>query len=243
MSGIHFTNLFVMDRSSAVEIITRTGWLSRQTKKTQEILLDAAELRHYEKGEYVYRLGEDSDGVYSLIDGELDVIVAPNEMPPLFVHVAQPGWWVGEAALITGTERRAGLMARTSSWLFRIKKADVEKLAATNPLLWRSLAEITVSHLDHALTLLVALSQKDPLTRVNAVLVYIASSSGLEQNVTVSLTHDQLGEMCRLGRHAVRKVLLSLQEEGLLEMGYGQITFPNPSLLKNNLNRLAAEDF
>lgn len=231
-----------MERSSAIELITRVGWLSRQRKAVQDALLAAAHYRSYEAGEVVYGLGDDPGGLFGLAQGELSVLIAPMALPPTFVHIAQPGWWVGEAALITRTPRRAGLAARSKSWLFLIDRSSVEKLAAADPRLWRNLAEITVSHLDHALVMVAALAQKKPRLRVLAILAYIASTAGHQSDVTVSLTHEELGEMTRLTRNAVRKILLDLQSEGLLRTRYGRLFFPRPLRLQEKLAEMANRD-
>ena len=228
-----------MERSSAIEFITRVGWLSRQHKALQNKLLAEAHYRSYEAGEVIYGLGDDPGGLFGLAHGELNVLIAPVALPPTFVHIAQPGWWVGEAALISRTPRRAGLAARRKSWLFLIDRSSVEKLATADPRLWRNLAEITVSHIDHALVLVAALSQKEPRLRVLAILAYIASTAGHQGEVTVSLTHEELGEMTRLTRNAVRKILLDLQNEGLLRTRYGRLIFPRPLRLQEKLAEAA----
>ena len=48
--------------------------------------------------------------------------------------------------------------------------------------------------------------------------------------------------MTRLGRHAVRKILLALQDEGLIRLGYGRLTLRGPDHLKAKLDALAGRD-
>jgi CRP/FNR family transcriptional regulator, cyclic AMP receptor protein len=230
-----------MKRTAAIEVLSRTGWLSRQPEEIQHALFGASSLRSCEAGEAIYSLGDDPGGLFGLAAGQIKVLIAPALLPPTFVSIAQPGWWVGEAALISKTPRRAELTAKSRCTVLHIGNAAVEKLAAANPELWRSLAELTVSHLDHALATVATLAQKDPWIRVVATLAHTVSTSLDGASVTVPLTHDELGEMTRLSRVAVRKILLGLQSENLLQMNYGRLEISNPRRLAAKLAERANE--
>jgi len=228
-----------MDRNAAIEVLSRIGWLSRQSGEIQQTLFAAATLRICEEGEVIYGLGDDPGGLFGLAAGQIKVLIAPTALPPVLVSVAQPGWWVGEAALITKTPRRAELTAKSRCCLLHIETPVIETLAAKNPGFWRILAEITVSHLDHALLNIGALAQKDPRVRVMALLSHAVSMSPDNANVSISLTHEELGEMSRLSRIAVRKILLDLRAENLLQMNYGRLTVSNPRRLSAKLAELS----
>jgi CRP/FNR family transcriptional regulator, cyclic AMP receptor protein len=230
-----------MDRTAAIGVLSRIGWLSRQSKELQQSLFGASSLRVCEEGESIYSLGDEPGGLFGLAAGQIKVLIAPALLPPTFVSIAQPGWWVGEAALISKTPRRAELTAKTRCSILHIGHAAIEKLAAANPKLWRSLAEITVSHLDHALATVATLAQKDPRIRVVATLAHTVSTSLDNTGVIVPLTHDELGEMTRLSRVAVRNILLGLQNEDVIHMSYGRLTVLNPRKMVAKLDELLNE--
>ena len=131
----------------------RFGWLAGQPVAFRDALLEAGDVRVMSPGSSIYGLGDPPGGLYGLVEGLVDVLIAPGAWTPMLVHVATPGWWVGEAALITQTRRRADLTARTEICVMHIPPSRIERIAADDPLTWRRLAEITVQHLDTALSL------------------------------------------------------------------------------------------
>jgi transposase len=96
-----------MDRNDAEEIARGTGWLSLQSGEFQRRLLTVAELCHFPPGRHVYDIGDRPDSVFALVEGELSILRPSGNFSLQLVHVARPVWWVGEAAVITDTARRA----------------------------------------------------------------------------------------------------------------------------------------
>ena len=81
-------------RSGAVPI----GWLAGQPVAFRDALLEAGDVRVMSPGSSIYGLGDPPGGLYGLVEGLVDVLIAPGAWTPMLVHVATPGWWVGEAA-------------------------------------------------------------------------------------------------------------------------------------------------
>jgi len=211
----------------------RSGWLSRQPRVFQDQVLEMSELRHFPAGATIYNIGDVALDIWGLVEGELSVFMAPEASAPFLVHVAKPGWWVGDTALISETPRRAELMTREDSWLLRLSKQSIYQLAKIDPETWRRLALNSISHLDHALSIIAGLTDRDSRARVAIALRRLAnlSDKNSPRNATLHVTHAELGEMVHLTRNALAPILKEFESLGLISQRYRAIEIPDISAL------------
>jgi CRP/FNR family cyclic AMP-dependent transcriptional regulator len=221
--------------SEAPAILRAAGWLSQQPEKFANAVITAAEVVNIARGERLYSLDDPAGGLFGITSGYVEVLIAPGPLPPMLVHIGAPGWWVGEAALITRTRRRAELRARTSVQTIFVPERNIEAIAAADPLTWRRLAEISVAHLDDALSLAACLGTKVYERRLALTLLRLAGPTA-EQSAAVSLPigQSELGEMAGLSRNSIVRLLRRLRQTGAVEVLYGQIVM-NPQRLRATL--------
>jgi CRP-like cAMP-binding protein len=223
-----------MQLEDAKRIVLRSGWLSRQPPGFQASVIEAAELGFFPAGTDVYSLGDAPHDLWGLVKGALVVLIAPEAVAPTLVHIATPGWWVGDTALINNTPRRVGLTAREDTWMLRLSIRSIERLAAGDPEVWRRIAQITVGHLDHALSIVAGLTLRDSHARVAMTIRRLADLDGTLGGgpATVRVSQDELGEMTRLSRNAVARILGDLETEGLLHRRYGRVEIADIGALR-----------
>lgn len=222
-----------MTPDQARTVAAGSGWLSRQQAEFRDRLLGDAKLRHYPDRSTVTSLGDDPGGLTCVVGGFLDVLIAPGPFPPTLVYIARPGWWVGEAAAITGTTRRAGLIARTDTWLLQFPAEAIRRLASEYPGTWRHLAEITVSHLDNALLLAASLSSPDLRLRLAATIWRLTGPGQMSDPVTeLPLTREEIGEIAGLSRNTAGRLLAGMARDGLVEARYGRLVVTDPDGLQ-----------
>ncbi len=90
-------------------------------------------------GEWLFREGDQGDALYFLVRGRLQAW-SGNEKRGRLLGEVVPGDSVGEAGLLTGAPRSAGIRAIRDSLLMRLGKARFEQLAATHPAMVMRLA-------------------------------------------------------------------------------------------------------
>ncbi len=225
-----------MKLEDARAIVAATGWLSRQPAAFQDQLLAEARLVGAPAGGTIYSLGDPPGGVFCVVDGFLDVLIAPGPLPPTLVHIARSGWWVGEAAAITGTVRRAALVARTDTHLIQIPERAVIRLCAEAPETWRRLAEITVSHLDNALFLAASLYLSDLRLRLAATILRLFGPDSPSRSAAeLPITREEIGEIAGISRNTAGRLLADLARDGVIEMHYGRIVLTDPGRLRDLL--------
>jgi len=211
-----------MTPSEAAGVFARRGWLSRQPKDFRDQFLAGAEFQEAAAGESIYALGDPPGGLYGLAAGYIDVLIAPGPLPPMLAHVAGPGWWIGDSALITRTERRVGLLARTKVTVAYVSERAVQQMAADDPAIWRRVAGITVGHLEDVLSFAACLATSDLRLRLLATLDrLVGSQEPSEQTVELPIGRQQLGEIAGLSRNTVGKLLADLASSEIVERRYG----------------------
>lgn len=90
---------------------------------------DRIELRG---GDWLFREGDRGEGLYFLVRGRLQAWAGIGDKARLLGEVV-PGDSVGEAGLLTGAPRSAGIRAIRDSLLIRLDKVRFEALAARHP--------------------------------------------------------------------------------------------------------------
>ncbi len=207
-----------MELLRAMSVLRTKGWLSRQDRTFQDALLDGATPRYIAPGEAVYDLAADADGFFGLADGFLDVLIAPGQATPSLAHIARPGWWFGEAALINRSPRRGHITARTKSTLLFFSEHHVTDLQRQHPDVWRRIAGITVDQLDLALALGAGYAAKDVGTQVRYALCRLFEPKN--PTLTLPVTQSEIAEIAGLSRNATGTVLKALEARGVIEIGY-----------------------
>lgn len=222
-----------MDREEAESIASRSGWLSKQPAAFRRRVIDAMELRRHAARSLIYDVGDPPSEVYGLVEGELAVLSVSDSRGPTTLHVARPVWWVGEAAVISDTPRRVALVARKESWILHLDRSAIERFAARDSEVWRRFAQITVGHLDHALSVIAGLATGDSRARVARALCRLADlhSKTTASWAVVSVSQQELGEMTRLTRNAIGSILTDLEQAGLVIRRYRRLEIPNLAAL------------
>ncbi|MCA8879873.1 MAG: Crp/Fnr family transcriptional regulator [Rhodobacteraceae bacterium] len=211
------------------EIFHRWGWLAAQPEAFRCAWIGISEFRKVPRGERLYSLGDPPGGIFGIAEGFADVMVASGYLPPVLGHIARPGWWVGEAAAVTGSPRRVEVRARTDLLVCYVSLKDLEELEPRFPRLWRALGQLTVLHLDNALMYASALVKGDAKTKVSSTLVRLAGPEmTYDADISVPCSQHELGEMAGLSRNSAGPALRELERDGLVSREvYGMITF-NP---------------
>ena len=212
------------DESEAV--LSRVGWLAAQSPDFRERVLEACDFRRIPAGTAIYALGDAPGGLYGLAAGLVDVLIAPGPFTPMLAHIAMPGWWVGEAALVTQTRRRAELTARTEVDLMHIPDSRIEGIAADDPSTWRRLGRADRRRLfEMALSLAgCLLASRDLRLRLLVTLHrLVAHAAHANRVIELPVSQRELGELTALSRNKIGRLLAQLEAEKLVSHRYGRL--------------------
>lgn len=101
---------------------------------------------HLHAGDIVFKEGDLSDDMYIAAKGSLRVVSDVSTEKVVFAHLG-PGEFFGEMALLTGDARSAGVIATTEATLWRLSKADFERVQAGDPELTKGISRVLTERL------------------------------------------------------------------------------------------------
>lgn len=208
-------NPFKEKSTLELDPLDRVGWLARQPA-FQSWVSENGRWRLFAPGEIIYLSGEAPDGMYGLGAGALEVTFALQGDEAVTLHRAEPGFWIGEAALMAGAPRLVGLSAALESRVFHIPVGALRELLHRDPTCWRNLYEQSFDNLSTALTLLAEALSLSPRARLAKLLLRLADAERHVQG-----NQEDFGRLIGMTRSSVRRALASLVEGDIVRTGYG----------------------
>ncbi len=104
---------------------------------------------HLSSGQELFRQGDVADGAYIVVVGRLRVVVRTPEGTERVIDETEPGQWVGEMALLTGSERSATVYAVRDSELVFLSQKVFDQLIEAHPRASLQTARQLVARLQH----------------------------------------------------------------------------------------------
>jgi CRP-like cAMP-binding protein len=113
-----------------IALLTRVPFLAGMDREALRLLAFAAETRHLEAGESLFKKGEASDGGYVVAKGGLALVEDDQRTADAVVG---PGALIGEVALISETKRPATAVAREPTTVLRLSRAAFRRTLEEYP--------------------------------------------------------------------------------------------------------------
>jgi CRP/FNR family cyclic AMP-dependent transcriptional regulator len=208
--------------AAALHSLGQAGWFAELSPELQAALGGLARLRRVERGATLYHVGDRPDGLYGLVDGAIDIAIPGEQGLDFTVHRAETGFWIGDLALLSDAPRLVTLRAATPATLVHLPGAPVLALSRTRPDLVRALYALTYRNMALALRLVANLGVASSEARIGLRLLYQLETAPCADG-WLNLSQAVLSEMLALSQPTVQRSLRRLQDQGLIECGYGRI--------------------
>lgn len=206
--------------------MTRRGWLAGQPEAFAAEVLARGRLRHFRRGDLVYREGEAPGGIYGVVTGGIGIVGARAGRQPVLAHIQRAGAWFGEGPWLTGTGRAMTFRATEPSSLLFVAGSALEDLARTEPqarIRFGGLGRWTV---DQNLALIGDLLIPNAERRIAATLLRVtAVGDGVEPDDAQGfvITQSEIGEMANVSRHHVNRTLTRFRGQGWVDGRYNRV--------------------
>lgn len=228
-----------MDFVSARAIVGGQGWLSLTPPSFRNAVLEHSRFVVAEAGKTIFQVGDPPGGLYGLVSGTLGVSIAPGERGPYLAHFAQPGTWLGEAAVITGRPRMVGLAATRTCHMLHLPLHALQEILTSDPAAWRFIALLTTLHLNIAIGAADDLMIRDHTKRLVAILLRLGGcrmpGELRDRPIDVHVNQNDLAHMANVARTTAGSVLRSLASQGHIEHAYRSIRILSPDALRGLL--------
>jgi CRP-like cAMP-binding protein len=198
-----------------LSILAETGWLAAQSGAFRAWAARAGRWRQFEHGQELYQHGDAPDGLYGLATGILEIQVPLNADEQITIHRAEPGFWIGESAILARTSRSITVVAAVKTRVFFIPAAAMRAALEDQPDYWYAFFELSHINATRAVATLAEVLSRSPQERLARMLLRLADAEG-----RVNATQEDLSRLIGMTRSSLRRILAELIETGAVETGY-----------------------
>ena len=219
-----------MTFETALEISSQRGWLARVAPSFRDAVLAVSRVKYFDSGDYVYHVGDTSDGLWCLASGVLGIEVAAGEFHPELRMIRHTGTWYGETAIITGANRVVALRAMQRCTMLHLPKHKLEAILASNPSYWQWIALLAAEHSLLAMQVAEDLMMRDTRQRIAMILLRLSGFVDADggQTSPIIASQQEIGRICNISRGVLNKVLKDFENSGLIRSTYCQIDLLAP---------------
>jgi CRP-like cAMP-binding protein len=202
-----------------------TPWFLGLPVELQDYLISHASLLTLEKGQFLYRRGEQSYGLYAVLGGALAFGTVGVDGKEALLAVLGPTAWLGEISLFDGLPRPNDATAVSRTLLLHVPEAALRDLLDTAPRYWRDLALLMAQRLRVTFENAEAVTLLPAAQRVaNRLLMIAGGYRGLNATQSrIRLSQDSLASMVSLSRQMTNQLLRNLEEQQILSLKSGEI--------------------
>ncbi|MGF7131064.1 CRP/FNR family cyclic AMP-dependent transcriptional regulator [Paraburkholderia sp. EB58] len=202
-----------------------TPWFRGLCVELQDYLIGHAVLLTLERGQYLYRRGEQSYGLYAVLGGAMAIGTVGMDGKEALLAVLGPTAWIGEISLFDGLPRPNDASAVSRTLLLHVPEAALQSLLDSTPRYWRDFALLMAQRLrvlfenTEAITLLPAAQRV-----ANRLLMIAGGYGGLNATQSrIRLSQDSLASMVSLSRQTTNQLLRSLESQQIVSLKSGEI--------------------
>lgn len=195
--------------------LTTFGWLAHQPKPFQDLLKAAGGWRRYDRRGALYEVGSTPRALYGLAEGSLDIQVPTRSGDMITIHRAEPGFWIGDSALLARVPRLISVFAAPGSHVFYVPADAVREILRNGPEYWRCFYELSHMNVARAIGEYVELVSSPPAVRLRSLLLRLSSHDG-----KVLATQSELAALLGVNRSSIQRALDEMVAAGTIRTGY-----------------------
>lgn len=215
-------------KSTDIAPLDRQGWLARQPATLRDWVASVGLWRRYEAGQVIYMAQDPPDGIYGLARGALDISSPGAGDEQVALSRAEPGFWIGDAALLSNTPRLVTVTAMTEARLLFVPGPAVLALLREQPSMWTSFYALSNLNLATALDLLAEALSCPPRIRIARHILRLST----EQDGIVVATQADIARLAGVTRATMQRGLSDLVRAGIVETGYRQMRVRDRAMLR-----------
>jgi len=218
-------------------VLGQGAWFKALPPGLKSLILDNSLLRTFKAGEVISAEDHRQTGLWGLLEGQVAVTRRVASAHEFFFHLGGPGFWFGEAGLISNKVALVTVTARTPVRALFLPAAKFDLIIEKQPLYFRCFVELQATR--YAL-MLRHVAQSGGLAPENYLRIRLADISDLIHSdgagsapVELALSQTDVANMIGISRQTVNKLLKTLEREDLIKVSFRKITILNPNSLRS----------
>ena len=216
-------------------MLAKLGLLKGLGAQTLEDLARQAQHRHAGKGEMLFNVGDDSTGLFVVVNGRIRIWTVSAGGAEVTLNVLPDGALFGEIGMLDGNPRTAGASAMLATDLVTISRRGFFDALERDPQLARNVIEFLCLRLRWVSARMEDAALRQAPQRLARLLGFLASDHGKKTadgvEIGIKLTQGELAQWAAMSREGLNKLLVRWADEGIL-------TQSRSSLVVHQLERL-----
>jgi CRP/FNR family transcriptional regulator len=181
-------------------------------------ILSIAEKRSYAKGQLIFSEGDDGDGFYVVVEGQVKIFKLSADGKEHILHIFAAGQTFGEVPVFAGEHFPANAGAIGDSFVLFFPRAAFLSLLKKNPgLSLKLLADLSLKLREFTVQI-ENLSLKEMPARLAGYLLYLAEEQGRRDRVSLTISKGQLASLLGTIPETLSRVFAKLSSQGLIRV-------------------------
>ena len=180
--------------------------------------------KHYNKGQTIFSEGDETTGLFVVIDGRIKIYKVSSEGKEQILHIFETGESFGEVTVFTGQQLPANAQTLAKSRLLLFPRSAFVGLVTANPSLALNLLAIMSKKLRQFAAQIENLSLKEIPARLASYLIYLAEEQGSEDAVTLNVSKGQLASLLGTIPETLSRIFAKLSGQNLIRVEGPKIT-------------------
>lgn len=195
-----------------------------------------ARLRRFGAGEPIYEGGSMQSSLSVIATGTVRVTSVNPAGREATLILLDAGSWFGDTVFSPGMPRVYGVTAHQDTELVELPGEKLRALMARYPESYPVALDLVSRRLWSALTAIEDDALRSVPVRIGRRLLLLAEIQGAGADdtrpVRLKLTREQVANLMGMTRQGVHKGIKIFEEQGLLELAYGQVKIVDPAALR-----------
>ena len=180
--------------------------------------------KHYNKGQTIFSEGDETTGLFVVIDGRIKIYKVSSEGKEQILHIFETGQSFGEVTVFTGQQLPANAQTLAESRLLLFPRSAFVGLVTANPSLALNLLAIMSKKLRQFAAQIENLSLKEIPARLASYLIYLAEEQNSGDAVTLNVSKGQLASLLGTIPETLSRIFAKLSGQNLIRVEGPKIT-------------------
>jgi CRP-like cAMP-binding protein len=193
------------------------------------------------RGTRIFSKGDPGTSLFAVISGTVRISASYPDGRSAILNLVGPGELFGEIAVLDGQARSADAIASTNCELSAFDRRDFLPFVRTQPTLVMRLIELLCARLRSTSGQVEQIMLLDLPGRLAGALLNLAHGHRGVSNRTITITHQEIGEMIGTSRESVNKQLRAWAARQWVQLEHGRIVIleaePLRALLEAKVGR------
>ncbi|UCH20110.1 MAG: Crp/Fnr family transcriptional regulator [Deltaproteobacteria bacterium] len=187
------------------------------------------------KGELIFSEGDDGNGFFVVVDGQIKIFKLSSEGKEQILHILGAGEPFGQVAMFAGRSFPAYAEAIAKSHLLFFPRHAFIGLISGNPQLGMQMLAVLSMRLRQFTIQIENLSLKEVPGRLASYLIYLADEQEKADEVNLPISKGQLASLLGTIPETLSRIFAKMSSQGLIEVSGGNIRLTD----RNGLEELS----